>query len=78
MNMEDGRPFGEMLTCVPDSGAEAVKKTDCFNAQAAKSSEMQSKNLGILKPLIVLPIQFEDRRRSQMTRKVKKANIESR
>lgn len=52
MNVEEGRPLGEMLTCFPLKGAEAVKKTGCFNAQAAKSSEMESKNLGIVKSLL--------------------------
>lgn len=42
MNVEEGSPFGEMLTCFPLNGADAVKKTGCLNAQAARSSEMES------------------------------------
>jgi hypothetical protein len=38
----EGIPLGEMLTCLPIRGAEAVKKTGCRIAQSARWLEMES------------------------------------
>lgn len=32
LKVEEGRPLGEMLTCLPVKGAEAVKNTCCWSA----------------------------------------------
>ena len=44
VNVEDGNPFGEIFTCLPKSGAEAVKKTCCSNAQSRRFSGIESQN----------------------------------
>ena len=35
VNVDDGKPFGETLMCLPADGAEAVKKTCCSSAYKA-------------------------------------------
>jgi hypothetical protein len=41
LSVDDGIPLGEMLTCRLVRGADAVKKTGCRIAHAARSSEME-------------------------------------
>lgn len=53
VNVLVGRPLGDMLMCVPTRGAEAVKKMGWWRAHLVRSSERESKNLTILRVVIL-------------------------
>ena len=36
VNVDEGKPLGEKLMCLPVEGAEAVKKTCCSSAYIAR------------------------------------------
>ncbi len=42
--MLEGSPLGDIFTCFPASGAEAMKKMDCFKAHSPRFSGIESKN----------------------------------
>ena len=44
VNVDEGKPLGETLMCLPAEGGEAVKKTCCSSAYIA--IEEEGKNIG--------------------------------